>query len=169
MSATVLLFAGYFVLLAGALFYGGRALSGPWFFLLRSFFPNWRFYHALGRAPRLEHRLFAAGEWSDWVRMHPRAPFRPMHLLHNPAVNLALTEQNLVDHLAADVAAFEGDDPGTLTTYRLVERLVRERVRAAAPEASSFQFRIRSELHGVPNESADDDEDVVLVSPGIAA
>lgn len=166
MSSTVLLFAGYFALLAGALFYGGRALSSPWLFLLRSFFPNWRFYHALGRAPRLEHRGFKDGEWSDWVRMHPRATFRPAKLLHDPAVNLALTEQNLVDHLAADVAAFDGEDPGTLTSYRLVERLVREKVRDASPGAEDFQFRIRSER---PGEERADDEDVVLVSPRIAA
>lgn len=166
MSFTLGLFLAYFALLAVALVARGRAVSGPWLFLLRSFFPNWRFYHALGRAPRLEYRWTAGEDWSDWVRMQPRAPFRFANLLHNPAVNLALTEQNLVDHLAADIVECEGDDPSALVAYRLVERLAREKVAHLAPEAARFQFRIRSER---PGETGLDDDDVVLLSPGLPA
>ncbi len=167
MSFTLGLFLAYFALLAVALVARGRAVSGPWLFLLRSFFPNWRFYHALGRSPRLEYRwLQKDDDWSEWMRMHPRAPFRLSNLLHNPAVNLALTEQNLIDHLAADIADCEGDDPSALVAYRLVERLAREKVAAAAPQAVRFQFRIRSER---PGDVRNDDEDVVLLSPGLPA
>ncbi len=166
MSFTLGLFLAYFAVLATALVARGRSVSGPWLFLLRSFFPNWRFYHALGRAPRLEYRWSSGEDWSGWVRMHPRAPFRLANLLHNPEVNLALTEQNLVDHLAADIAECEGDDPSALVSYRLVERLAREKVGSAAPGAARFQFRIRSER---PGDLRDDEEDVVLLSPGLPA
>ncbi len=165
MSVTVGVFLVWFAFLAGALLAGGRAISSPWLFLLRSFFPNWRFFHALGRAPRLEHRHEIDGVWTQWERMMPRAAFRPSHLLYNPAVNLALTEQNLVDHLAADVASFEGADAAELVTYRMVERLVRERVKASGDDAARMQFRIRLAVPGRPDE----DDDVVLLSPGLPA
>jgi hypothetical protein len=47
------LIAAYFAVLVGALLGRRKTLSHPWLFLLRSFFPNWRFYQALGSAPRL--------------------------------------------------------------------------------------------------------------------
>ena len=38
--------------------------QGPWLFFLRAFFPNWKFYHAAGTAPRLYVRV--KGEGGAW-------------------------------------------------------------------------------------------------------
>ena len=59
-SVTSLLFIAYFFLLITALVYRSRIVSGPWFFLLRSFFPNWRFFHRVGAVPVLFVRRVAS-------------------------------------------------------------------------------------------------------------
>ncbi|MFD0669652.1 hypothetical protein ACT80S_18170 [Ramlibacter sp. MAHUQ-53] len=144
MEATVLLFVAYFALLAWAMRRGHRVVRGRWLFFLRAFFPNWKFYHAVGRPPRLHVRgQDAQGTWLPWQRVYPRRARRWLHLLHNPDVNLALSHQNLVDHLASDVNELpEGAQPGDLVSYRLVYRLARE---ALPPQAAAFQFEIRLE------------------------
>jgi len=98
---TLVLVGVYFVWLA---FFGLRRhrhlVQGPWLFFFRAFFPNWKFYHAAGKAPRLYVRAQGAdGAWGDWQRVYARMPWRAGHVLHNPVVNLALNHQNLVDHL----------------------------------------------------------------------
>jgi len=53
MSWTLLLFVAYLALLVWAMRSRTRELKGPWWFFLRAFFPNWKFYHSVGRPPRL--------------------------------------------------------------------------------------------------------------------
>ena len=130
--------------------------QGPWLFFFRAFFPNWKFYHAAGAAPRLYVRAQGeGGDWSDWQRVYARIPHRTRHLLHNPVVNLALNHQNLVDHLWADVQDLpEGGDIRERVTYALVTRLAHEAVRGGRwgdvpmlpvvqPPARHFQFELR--------------------------
>ena len=53
------LFLAYFVLMLATLVWKTPVISGPWLFLLRAFFPNWKFFHAVGYAPRLYARTVA--------------------------------------------------------------------------------------------------------------
>ena len=70
MEVTILLFIAYFALLAWAMGRRSQVVQGPWLFFLRAFFPNWKFYHAVGRPPRLHVRgRTAAGEWLPWQRV----------------------------------------------------------------------------------------------------
>ncbi len=160
---TVLLIGLYFALLAWSLKHRGRTLSGPWFFFLRAFFPNWKFFHAVGRAPRLYVRgQDAQGQCGPWQRIYPRLPRRALHLLHNPSVNLALTQQNLVDHLAQDINELpEGADPRQCVSYALVCRLAVDALRGGCwggqplihqpmPEAQAWQMELRMEHPGLP-------------------
>ena len=90
METTLLLFVAYFALLAWAMRRSDRVVQGRWGFFLRAFFPNWKFYHAIGRPPRLHVRgQLASGEWLPWQRVYPRSPRRAWHLLHNPQVRAA--------------------------------------------------------------------------------
>jgi len=41
---TELLFAAYFLLLIATLIFKTPIIKGPWLFLLRAFFPNWKFF-----------------------------------------------------------------------------------------------------------------------------
>ena len=157
MELTALLILAYFAWLAVALRKRQRTVQGPWLFLLRAFFPNWQFFHGLGPAPRLWVRtLGKTSDWSSWHPVYPRLPRRAWHLLHNPSVNLALSHQNLVEHLATDVHDLaENADISDCVSYQLVTRLARDAVQGGcwaetpmvhrpdgfAPQA--FQFEIR--------------------------
>jgi hypothetical protein len=177
-AITVLLVLAYFALLAWTLKRSGPVLQGPWLFFLRAFFPNWKFFHAVGRAPRLYVRgRDAQGAWSDWHLIYPRLPRRLVHVLHNPAVNLALTHQNLVDHLANDINELpEGGDIGQRVSYQLVSRLAREALaggcwgqtpmmEAPLTACSAFQFELRMER---PDLGRGADSVQMLQSPVLA-
>ena len=157
-AITALLVLLYFALLTWSLRRRGPELKGPWWFFLRAFFPNWKFFHAVGHAPRLYVRgRDAQGLWGEFQQVYPRLPRRLSHVLHNPAVNLALTQQNLVDHLAGDINALpEGGDIREKVSYQLVARLAREALAGGSwgdtpmlaqpmPGCSAWQFELRME------------------------
>ena len=157
-AITALLVLVYVGLLVWTLRRRGPVLQGPWWFFLRAFFPNWKFFHAVGRAPRLYVRgRDAHGQWSDWQLIYPRMRRRLWHVLHNPAVNLALGQQNLVDHLAQDITDLpEGADIQGKVSSQLVARLAQDAVTGGRwgnapllaqplPACRAFQFELRME------------------------
>lgn len=154
-SAQLSLFwvALYFLVLLLTLRGSSKVLRGPWLFLLRAFFPNWKFFHAVGYVPHLYVRHFCqAIGWSDWHEVYPRRQRRFWHLVHNADVNLALAEQNLMDHFANDLNELpDGQDARQLVTYQLVERLVQfDLNRRLGPGIwLGYQFEVRMERPGV--------------------
>ena len=166
-TLSLLLLAAYFVFLLASLRRRGRVISGPWLFLLRSFFPNWRFYHGFGAQPRLFLRIASVdGNWSDWKMFMPRAPFRLGGLVHNPRNNLLLANQNLVDHLSFDVQTLpDGRDVRTLVTYQMVDRLARELIAARGETCAQYQFQLRL----VPPLQPPTEDMALLTSPMLTA
>ena len=162
-TLSLLLVGAYFAFVLGSLVLRGREISGPWLYLLRSFFPNWRFYHGFGHQPRLFVRTQDdEGQWSDWQMFIPRAPFELANLVHNPRNNLLLAQQNLVDHLAFDIQNLpDGKDARELVSYRMVTRLAREWLRAQGRDAQRWQFELRQ----VPPLQAPTPEMAILISP----
>jgi hypothetical protein len=175
MELTALLILAYFAWLAVALRKRQRTVQGPWLFLLRAFFPNWQFFHGLGPAPRLWVRSQdKADHWSSWQLVYPRLPRRAWHLLHNPSVNLALSHQNLVEHLATDVHDLaDNADIRDCVSYQLVTRLASDAVHGGCwadtpmlhrPDGSApiaFQFEVRLLRLGQPDDAQ------LLLSPVI--
>lgn len=172
MEWTALFVIAYFGLLWLTLRKRFRVLSGPWLFFLRAFFPNWKFYHGTGYAPRLRVRgRSASGQWTEWQQVYPRLPRRPWHLLHNASVNLALSHQNLVDHLSSDIQDLpEGADIREKVSYQLVQRLAHAAIRgsgwgdspmldSAPVDAEAFQFEVRLHMLGT------DHSEQALLSP----
>jgi hypothetical protein len=162
LSLNVALILGYFFLLVGGFVLHSRQVVHPWLFLLRGFFPKWQFFHSLVLTPRLYVRHQTGDVWSDWSKFTPRARRRLVHLLHNPQVNLALSEQNLVELLANDIASCEDDAAALrLVSYRMVDRLAQ--VKAGAMSGlSAYQFRICLERPGAPSDL---EADTILLSP----
>ena len=154
----------YLAVLLGALVIQTPVISGPWFFLLRAFFPNWKFFHAVGRVPHLYVR-FSANEanWSDWTHIYPREARRLRQLLHNPQTNLVLTQQNLVEHLANDLNQLpDGRDARSLVSYALVAHWVQILGRTLAPQTTHCQFEVRMVL---PGPDGPVEQDTMVVSP----
>jgi hypothetical protein len=150
------LFLLYFLVLLATLVFKSRIVTGPWLFLLRAFFPNWKFFHATGNVPHLYARWALpstapaeALQWSDWAHIFPRRPRRLLHLFHNANTNLALVQQNLVEHLAADLNHMPHDaDARGLVSYQLVSRLVCQSLQAQQPDCALGQFEVRMQLDG---------------------
>lgn len=144
----------YFLLLLATLVFKTPTIKGPWLFLMRAFFPNWKFFHAVGHVPHLyarSARQHASGElqWADWVLIYPRCTRRWHHLFHNPETNLGLGQQNLVDHFWADLYDLpEGADPRELVTYKMMERLVQQVLVQEQAGFTHSQFELRMVLDG---------------------
>ncbi len=149
---TEVLFVAYFLVLIASLLIKTPTIKGPWLFLMRAFFPNWKFFHAVGYVPHLYARsavIQSSGElhWSDWVLIYPRRTRRLSHLIHNPDTNLGLGQQNLVDHFWADLYDLpEGNDPRQLVTYQMVSRLVNLVLRERDFNFTHSQFELRMVL-----------------------
>jgi hypothetical protein len=160
MDFTIWLIVGYFALLAFNLRKRWGVIDGPWLFFFRAFFPNWKFYHGIQLAPRLYVRgQFKGDHWTEWRLIYPRLQRQALDLVHNPAVNLALAHQNLVDHLANDINDLaEGADIQDRVTYQLVDKLARQALRGESwgtlpveakhtrTALSAYQFQVRMEL-----------------------
>jgi hypothetical protein len=149
---TELLFVFYFLVLVATLLLKSPIIKGPWLFLMRAFFPNWKFFHAVGHVPHLYARSAVQATsdqllWSEWVQIYPRCTRRWHHLVHNPDTNLGLAQQNLVDHFWADLYDLpEGADPRHLVTYAMISRLVAQVLRAHDPNFTHSQFELRMVL-----------------------
>ena len=165
---TEALFVLYFVVLVATLVIKTPIIRGPWLFLLRAFFPNWKFFHAVGYVPHLYARSavqLASGEmqWSDWVLIYPRHLRRLSHLVHNPDTNIGLAQQNMVDHFWADLHDLpEGEDPRSLVSYKMTQRLVDQVLRAHDVNFTHRQFELRMVLDG---RSDNVDTQVMMTSP----
>jgi hypothetical protein len=160
MDFTSWLIVAYFAMLAINLRKRWGVIDGPWLFFFRAFFPNWKFYHGIQLAPRLYVRgQFSPSTWTDWQLIYPRLPRKAIHLFHNPAVNLALAHQNLVDHLANDInELIEGADMRDRVTYQLVKQLAWQDLsgecwsdqpmlhQRPGSGLSAYQFQVRMEL-----------------------
>jgi hypothetical protein len=165
-NASLLLIAAYFLFLLISLKRRGQVISGPWLFLLRSFFPNWRFYHGPGNQPRLFWRIQDENQqWTDWHMFMPRATFHVSDWFHNPRNNLSLANQNLVDHLSADIIAMPDDgDVRDLVTYYMVMQLTRHLITCESLAPTHYQFQLRL----VPAYVPPDEDMAVLTSPTLS-
>lgn len=158
----------YFLVLLLALLYKTPIVRGPWLFLLRSFFPNWKFFHAVGYVPHLYARagkINGDGQlaWSDWLHLYPRRPQSFWHLFHNTQTNLGLAQQNLIDHFWADLNdSPESFDPRQLVTYKMISHFVDVKLAEAYPECSHKQFELRMLLDN-PNQTTH--THVMMTSP----
>jgi len=174
MTLTAALICAYFAAILISLKLRRRDVQSRHLHFLRAFFPNWRFYHAVGHRPTLELRARGEQEaWSDWIPYFPRAQRSALQFIHNPEINLQLVEQTLIEHLAGDLAEMSDDEDVTdLVSYRLTIRLARklaqklaqqrlERTASPASPALAFEFRVRL-IHALEPQG---DNPTVLVSP----
>jgi hypothetical protein len=165
---TEVLFVLYFLMLLATLVIKTPIIKGPWLFLLRAFFPNWKFFHAVGYVPNLYARSavqLSTGElqWSAWVLIYPRRVRRLSHLLHNPDTNIGLAQQNMVDHFWADLHDLpEGADPRNLVSYQMMQRLSEQVLRERDINFTHRQFELRMVRDGLDQT---EDTQVMMTSP----
>lgn len=164
-SVSAFIIALYLAVLVIALMNRGKEFTSPWLFLLRGFFPSWRFFDSPGPQPRLFVRVLSEDErWSVWTMFIPRAPFRLRDLFYNPENNLRLTEQTLIEHLSLDVQGLpEGQRVEMLVSYALTQRVAHRVARTLSSDhkIKAYQFELRL----LPGLDEDPSEHRLLASP----
>jgi hypothetical protein len=130
------------------------------FFLLRSFFPSWKFFDDIGPELSLEIRLDSHEEWKNCLPPISRS-IRSLFL--NPESNYLHACHNLLNHLSVDISELDTEDPkkvAALTTYKVVKNLARFQIKKLSLAATpySYQFRLCARLNDGTLEQ-------ILVSP----
>lgn len=130
-----------------------RPLRSKAWLLLRSLFPSWRFFEDVEPGPELCYRVAPrGGEYGEWQGvLEPRAASHGLVL--NAAGNLRLAYQSLIEQLEAELDGVQRNVAPTLVPYRLVQRLVEQRLRSAGNGAGfRYQFRIGDASDGYVSE-----------------
>jgi hypothetical protein len=95
----------------------------------------------------------------------PRATLEPFGAY--PDTNIGLAQQNMVDHFWADLHDLpEGVDPRGLVSYKMMQRLCDQVLRARDVNFTHRQFELRMVLDG---RSENVDTQVMMTSPVEAA
>ncbi|MEK6554886.1 MAG: hypothetical protein AABZ31_06590 [Bdellovibrionota bacterium] len=137
------------------------------FYLLRSFFPSWKFFDDVGPEIRLEVRCGTSETaLGDWTNCLPPIPRSAATLFVNPAAAYLHACHNHLNHFNADIAESDTERPELLaekTTYKITRNLVQVQIKklklAQAP--FTYQFRISANYIKDLNREADH----ILISP----
>ncbi len=122
-----------------------RPLSSKAWLLLRSLLPSWRFFEDVVPGPRLWFQVAAQGQ--DFGPWQPAlVPPQRVRFLLNPEGNLQLAYQSLVEQLQAELDGMPFETAPTLTPYRLVQELVKERARGLGDTCAVLPTRYRFRL-----------------------
>lgn len=119
-----------------------------WIFLLRAFFPSWKFFDQVGSRILLEVRTIESErDWSGWVPVLPPISRGLGNLFFNPQGNVLHAAHTLVQNLSFEVLTQDETRPETtlnLTNYKLVKNLVEFHLRATQLSSFSknYQFRV---------------------------
>jgi hypothetical protein len=119
-------------------------LEGRGFLLLRSLFPSWRFFEEVAPGPELRFCVIEGGEQGPW--QPALSPVLTRGVLLNAPGNLHLAQQSLVEQLWSDLDGVSVEAAPELTVYRLVQRLIVERMReqGLATPGARYRFRLVS-------------------------
>lgn len=114
--------------------------------LIRVLVPSWRFFDDLQVTPTLLVRVArdrqAFGEWAPVLSPPPRSL---LHLVWNPAGNLLLAQQSLLERLLMDAGEWDergAIGPESLVSYELVLNLVRAKLAADGVGNAMCQFKL---------------------------
>ncbi len=113
-----------------------------WIFLLRAFFPSWKFFVEPGPCLTLEYR-FSQGPWISSLEKIPRTF---LTTFFNPRGNLLHACHNNLLHLAQDIEKLPANaDPASLISYQITHNMVRFFLPTDRQTHRSYQFRVREE------------------------
>lgn len=129
-------------------------------FLLRAFFPSWRFFDDVGPELRLEVRFGDNEErFGLWQNALPPIARSMTNLPVNPRGNFLHACHNLLNHLNGDIQESANlQTVPELATYKLVRNLARFQVSERIDPPFQFQFRLSALLSGHDGEQ-------ILLSP----
>jgi hypothetical protein len=141
--------------------------QGKSFYLLRAFFPSWKFYEDLGDVPILFYRIKERGSiWTPWKNCVEKKKRKWTKLFLNSQGNVHLAYGSLLQHLVTDIQEIEDSDYFSLkskASYQLVQNLVLFEISKTNSFQSGMQyeFKVSSWAPCSPSTLAED----ILLSP----
>lgn len=127
-----------------------QPLTGRAWVLLRSLLPSWRFFEEVEPGPELRFCVVGSGSEGGW-RPVLTPPARRGFFLDAES-NLHLARQSLVEQLWSELDGVEPQAAPSLTSYRLVKRLVEERMRELEGRTTTARYRFRLVSSEAPHE-----------------
>lgn len=114
-----------------------------WIFLLRAFFPSWRFFEDVGPELSLELRSGLSPDLlGEWHNALPPIARSWKNIVINPNGNFLHACHNLLNHLATEIQTH--DRIGDRAAYKLVRNLACMQT----PDVDShYQFRLVADGH----------------------
>lgn len=146
-----------------------------WLFLLRAFFPSWKFFDDVGAELRLEVRVGPANGSSiespeklsgNWINCLPEIPRSFQNLFFNPEGNHLHACHNLLSHLKLDILESDAAHPETVlqkATYMMTHRLAEHQIHSLnlVDPPFWFQFRVLAHFPANPTRNVEN----LLISP----
>jgi len=166
----ILLLAAYFSVLIGFSVAKRSYFSGRAIYLLRAFFPSWRFFEDLGEMPTLYYRLRNEGQELGHWKLGLEKPNRSAgSFFLNPEGNYLLACGSLLQHLESELEETEENKTDHIeasVTYQLIRNLVLHQIEKSekATGFKQYQFKITSALPGKIQDAQDSIDDL-LISP----
>ena len=98
----------YLALMAFFSLRNNKTIANRKLFLLRAFFPCWKFFEDSGAIPKLYLRFGnTEQEFCKWIPAQSTIERRPWHLIFNPDGNLTLLKHSLLQQLLGDLQNVE--------------------------------------------------------------
>jgi hypothetical protein len=111
------------------------------FFLLRVFFPSWKFFDDAGSLPKL---FYQTEGQSDWIEVSQNPKWSWSYLFLNPVGNFNHALDSLIDQLLIEALSSNPETLSASAPYRLVQNWIQKQIRQNHTQipASRFLFKI---------------------------
>lgn len=117
--------------------------------LLRIFIPSWRFFDELGQITTVFHRTRLAdqSDFGPWKKSILKPTQSPAAFLFNPAGNLYLATQAVVQQLMVDIQNLKNEADTTsleqFSSFQLLQKHIELQLRKTNPQLVPLFFQIK--------------------------
>jgi hypothetical protein len=114
--------------------------------LFRVLFPTWRFFEDVGVVPQLWHRYIGDQSPEEWQLTLPPLKRNYFMLFFNPWGNVTLAYGSLLESLLTDIndlPSADSESVATLTSYKLVRRLVEFKITEGNNNVAGLKYQFR--------------------------
>jgi len=165
-TGIVLIFVYFAVILILSL-KSPKSVPGKLAFLLRAFFPSWKFFEDCEYAPLLFYRVKEKNqEFEPWAPCLEKPKFQLSSLLLNPHGNFLLLSSSLILQLVGDLEEADerfANDLEKSVAYQLTKNLVSYQIKKTRVEQRDikYQFKLCATYPATPLRAPED----MLISP----
>lgn len=133
----------YLLLISLFIFIKRNSISSK-FYLIRIFFPTWRFFEGIQSKYLIFYKF---QEQEDWVLINENFDFEWFQLIHNPKVNDHYVKKSLIEHFMNDLQElqmkkkqFFDVEVEKLVSYQLILQMVKSELKTGIQKKQNSQY-----------------------------